>query len=266
MNRLTSPLRGLLLLGLLALLPGLAAAQVPSDWDARRVQQTREDLQELLERFEETSQSTAYSPEFRARARYEAALIRSRLKEGDFQVGDQIALAVEGEAELSKAFTVTPQRTLTLPVVGEVPLTGVLRSELQPHLAAYLARFIREPVVQARSSIRILISGGVVKPGWLVVDTETLLSDALMAAGGPTQDARLTQLRVERGTDPVWEGTALQQAIAEGRTINQLGLRAGDHVVIPTQAASRGGNALRLAMTSIPAALLAVSTLIQIFR
>lgn len=255
----------LALLALSAVPPLPAAAQTRDSWDTGRMQLSRDELNRLLARYEQTSVSDAHSPDFQARARFEAALIRTRLREGDFQIGDQISLSVEGEPQLTANFVVNPQRGLTLPVIGEIPLQGVLRSELHAHLTEHLSRFIKEPVVRTRSSIRLLISGEVTRPGYYVVDTESLLSDALMLAGGPTPGARLTAIRLERGDDPIWDGTALQQAIAEGRTVDQLSLRAGDHLVVPADSEGRMSTVSRIVFTGIPAITLLVGALSRIF-
>lgn len=202
-------------------------------WDPAQLHMTRESLEELLARYEQATRSTAYSEELRARARYEAGLIRVRLEEGDFQVGDQIQLAVEEQPELTNTFQVAPGRVLILPVIGEIPLKGVLRSELEDHLTKSLGRFIVEPKVRATSQIRISILGQVASPGFYVVPSEVPLTDALMLAGGPAQHAELTKIYVERGGERIWGGEALQAAIIEGRTLDQLSLRAGDRIFVP---------------------------------
>jgi protein involved in polysaccharide export with SLBB domain len=250
---------------LLTLLASRAGAQSDDPWDAGRTQLTRAGLQELLARYEETSASADHTAEFRARARYEAALVRTRLREGDFQVGDQVILKVEGEAALSDTFLVSPQRGLNLPAIGTISLVGVLRSELEPHLTEQLKLFIKDPVVHANSSIRVLISGEVAKPGFYVFDMHSLLSDALMTAGGPTPTAKLTDVRVERGGVVIWEGLALQQAIAEGRTMDELSLRAGDHLFVPVARPAGMSGLARTLLAGVPAVALTITTLSRIF-
>src|SRR5690606_34598637 len=101
-----------------------------------------------------------YSSEFRQRARQETSLIRDRLVQGDFKVGDVVALTVTGQQDLTNNFTVsqgTDGPVLKLPYVGEVPLKGLLRSELEPALVEHIGRFIREPQVFAQTSIRLQI-------------------------------------------------------------------------------------------------------------
>jgi polysaccharide export outer membrane protein len=216
----------------------LEAQEVGTGMDPGRIQVTRADLHTMLERLDQAASSRTYSKPVRDKASAEAAMIRERLVQGDFQVGDRIALVVEGEPTLSDTFSVLEPRVLRLPVVGDVPMTGVLRSELETHIQAYLAKFMREPVVRARSLIRLALLGEVTKPGFYVMPTDIVLSDALMLAGGPTGSAKMKKVRIERDGDAIWHDEALQQALAEGRTLDQLNLRAGDQVVMPKSTGS----------------------------
>jgi len=221
----------------------LAAQDVeqPEGWDARRSQVTRADLEELLQRLEQTASSNAYSGALREQAREEARLIRGRLVEGDFQVGDRILLFVENEEALSDTFAVEPGRTITLPQIGPVSLAGVLRADLDSHLTTALGKFLREPTVQARALLRLTLTGSVDSPGFYMVSAEDLLTDALMLAGGPSSNADVTDISIMRADRSIWEGEALQQAIIQGRTIDQLNLRSGDTVNIPEESSGLSG-------------------------
>lgn len=231
----------------LLLAAGAARAQVSDDWDTSRFQMTRDGLEQLLETYEAAASSDAYSDELRARARYEATLVRTRLREGDFQVGDQIILQVEAHDDLSDTFIVETGRKITLPLIGEISLQGVLRSELESHLTREIGRYIREPVVRARSLIRISVLGAVGQPGFYTVPAEALFEQILMTAGGPASNAKLTEVRIERGTRNIWEGEPLQQAIIEGRTVDQLSLRAGDRIVVPEEGQRNWGTIIQVA-------------------
>lgn len=225
-------------LGAVVLLAAPRALPAQEAWDPGRVEVTRTDLEALLRQYDSAAASTVYSQQLRDRARLQAAHIRTRLADGDFQVGDRISLTVEGEAALTDTFTVREGRVLRLPALGDLTLAGVLRSELENHVRAMLGQYIKNPVVRTRSLIRLSLLGEVGKPGYYVVPTDMVLSDALMLAGGPNREANLPQIRVERGGQRVWGDSALAGAIAQGRTLDQLGLRAGDQVVVPKK---RGG-------------------------
>ncbi len=213
-----------------------AAAQEPTgSWDPAEGQVTREQLSALLERMERAAESPAYSSVLREEARVHAARIRERLDQGDFRPGDRVYIRVEQHAELTDTFAVAADRALTLQGMGAVPLTGVLRSELDQRVLESVATIIRNPRVQTRSLVRLSLTGAVGRPGFHVVDSQALLSDVLMAAGGPSPNAKLDGIRVERNGEMLLASDVVREALNEGRTIDQLGLRDGDRVEIPSR-------------------------------
>jgi len=152
-----------------------------------------------------------------------------------FQVGDRILLRVEGDSALSDTFTVVAGPALRLPNIGEITLAGVRRADLEPFLTRELGLYIKDPVVQARALIRVSVAGEVTRPGYYAVPIDLVLADALMLAGGATKDARVERLTIQRGNSSIWSGNALQTAIARGATLDELGIRAGDRIQVPTQ-------------------------------
>src|SRR2546425_7743848 len=54
-----------------------------------------------------------------------------------------------------------------------------------------------------------------------------------MQAGGPTRDAKVPAMRIERDADTFLQGDSLQLAFAHGLTVDQVGLRDGDRIVVP---------------------------------
>jgi polysaccharide biosynthesis/export protein len=150
-----------------------------------------------------------------------------------FRVGDRILLVVEGDSTLTDTFTVVAGPAIQLPVIGAISLAGVPRSGVEGHLQQELGRYLKDPVVHARALIRLSILGSVTRPGFYAVPTDLVLADALMLAGGPTQEARVDKMRIQRDGGVVWGGPRLQAQIARGATLEQLGLRAGDRVEVP---------------------------------
>lgn len=164
-----------------------------------------------------------------------ATMVAAQARLTPFQVGDRILLRVAGDSTLSDTFTVVTGPALRLPMIGEISLAGVQRAEVEEHLTRELGRFIKDPVVEARALIRVSLAGEVVHPGFYAVPIDLVLADALMLAGGATQDARVDQMRIFRGSAAVWEGSGLQGAIARGATLDELGIRAGDRIQVPGQ-------------------------------
>ena len=216
------------------------------DWDVTSLRATRQALEERAQRLEQALQAGSTRTQDRGEVAREIGGIRKRLAEGDFKVGDRVLLSVEGEKDLSDTFTVAPGRVLPLPVVGDVGLEGVLRTELQAYLTRRLAQNLREPMLRATALVRLSIQGAVARPGYYPVPAEAVLADVLMAAGGTVQDAKVSGLRIERGGAPLWEGKALQKAIAEGWTIDDAGLSAGDQFVVPRRERRDMSEAVRL--------------------
>lgn len=247
-----------------------AAQEVPETWDAGRLQLTRIELEQLLTQYQRAGSSETYSAVFRLRAQSEADLVRRRLEYGDFQVGDQVYVVIEGEPAapgqtvFPGSLTVGPNRVLALPGMGELSLQKVLRSELNEVVQTHVARYVKDPVVRSQALVRVAITGQVARPGFLLLPAESLLADALMAAGGPLATAGLDRVHIVRGSDRIWNGDVLQQAIADGRTIDQMSLRSGDQLVVPGDASTRSASVMRVA-TMVPAVILAVVGLIQVF-
>ncbi len=136
-------------------------------------------------------------------------------------------------------------------------LRGLLRSELEPHLTQHLARYIRSPQVRAEALVRISVVGEVGNPGFYVLPADVPVTEAFTVAGGPTSDADLDDVRIERLGERVWEGDALELAINQGRTFDELGIRAGDQLVVPEGRST--GAILRILLISVPTTIFALS-------
>jgi polysaccharide export outer membrane protein len=147
--------------------------------------------------------------------------------------GDRIVLAVIDEPTLTDTFTVAAGPAITLPLIGVVSLAGISRDSLEAHLTAALGRVIRDPVVSARTLVRLAVLGEVARPGYFAVPADALLSDAITLAGGPTGNAEMRRLTLSRQGAMLQRDEQLRRSIAEGRTIDDLGISAGDELMVP---------------------------------
>jgi protein involved in polysaccharide export with SLBB domain len=211
---------------------GLLSGQTRPGWNPTRLQVSRPELQALLEQYQAVVESSAYSAGLRDDARLITAQIRERLEVGDFRVGDRIVLDVRGEEDVPDTVQVQPGPVVVLGQIGEIRLNGVLRSELQEHLTRELSRFIRAPVVYSRAMIRLAVEGQLGKPGFYVLPADMLFGEALMAAGGPATGADMNAIRVWRGESLLLDGDEVARAIIEGRSLDQLNMRAGDRIEV----------------------------------
>lgn len=160
----------------------------------------------------------------------EAFLLRSRLQRGDFQEGDRIVVNLLGPTTFNDTITVRAGNLLPLPRMGDVPLEGVLRSELTTRISSHLARFLRDSSVRATPLVRLAVLGQVRSPGFHYYSADMLLSDVLMRAGGPSPEADLQKLEILRAGETIWDRSAATAALAEGLSLDRLHLRAGDEI------------------------------------
>jgi protein involved in polysaccharide export with SLBB domain len=108
----------------------------------------------------------------------------------------------------------------------------VLRPELVDHLTRQIGRYVRDPIVHAQSLVRVSVSGSVARPGFYSMPADILLGDAIMHAGGPTPETDMGRTVVKRGTSETLGRSAVQRAIRDGATLEQVGMRAGDEIVV----------------------------------
>jgi polysaccharide export outer membrane protein len=178
---------------------------------------------------------------------------------GAFRPGDRIVLTVSDEEALSDTFTVAAGPAVHLPLVGVVSLAGVTRDGLESHLTTAIGRVIRNPIVSAHTLVRLAVLGEVARPGFFALPADALLSDAITMAGGPTANAELRRLTLSRQGTLIQSNEELRRSIAEGRTIDELGISAGDELMVPRR--HDGERAARIAglLVGIPLTILVLT-------
>jgi SLBB domain len=198
--------------------------------------------------FESRAQlQTAVNDAERDHRTIEASLLRSRLEHGDFQEGDKILLAIEipvlKEGENADArrlgredtAVVRTGKMLHFSIVSSIPalsLEGVLRSELADTVTSYLSKYIRDPKVRAVPLLRVAVLGAVGHPGWYSTRTDAVLADLIMQAGGVNSESDVSKTLIRRAGEPIWSTDQVRLALADGLSLDQLHLRAGDEVFI----------------------------------
>ena len=80
--------------------------------------------------------------------------------------------------------------------------------------------------------MRVAVLGPVGRPGFYSVRADMPLSDVIMVAGGPTQGADVNRTVIRREKADVYGENRISRALAAGSTLDQLGLRGGDEIVV----------------------------------
>lgn len=191
----------------------------------------------------------------------EAAMLRQRLTQGDFAVGDRIIVRVEGQATLSDTFAVRDGNRLMLPGIDDIALQGVLRSELEGRVRTAVAAYFRDPTVRVVPLLRVLVRGGVMRPGYYALPADLLLSDAIMAAGGPSPISNVHRSQLKRGDKRVYDAKAFARLVQDGYSLDQAHLRPGDELVVGEKIQQNWA-----AIFQAGAALTGIVTLVYTFR
>jgi hypothetical protein len=189
----------------------------------------------------------------------EAFALRHRLTEGDFEVGDRVFLVIESAAQgasipgLSSQDTVVVQagRLLRMPPpIGDIDLTGVLFSELTDTVNAHVSKYFRNVVARTTPLLRLSVSGAVVRPGFYYVPADSPISDVIMRTG-QAGNADLSKTEIRRGTNVLWNRADVQVALADGLTVQSLGLRPGDELVVGEKSQRNWAPILQIGATVI---------------
>ena len=174
----------------------------------------------------------------------DAAAARGRLANGDFQVGDRIALFVQGEPTLTDTLAVRSGQIVHLANIPDISLHGILRSELQEYLKKQIGQYLRNPDIRAVSLVRVDVLGPVLRPGFYTAPADMLASDMIMQAGGLSEKADINKTVVRRGEETVQSADRVRVALSRGETLDQLDVRAGDAIVVGER--PEGGNFLKI--------------------
>ena len=165
----------------------------------------------------------------------QAGAIRQRLHDGDFQVGDRILLTVFSDAARTDTLVVRAGRVIDLPGKAVLPLSGVLRSELKDRVTAEVLKYVKADQVEVTPLTRIAVLGEVARPGYFALRSDVPITDAIMQAGGPTASADVERSVVRRASREYRSADETRQAVANGLTLDQFGLTAGDELVVGRQ-------------------------------
>lgn len=193
---------------------------------------TRSELESVASECASRAKDETRDPAERSQSMDEEQALRERLRVGDFRVGDRIVLHITGAAWALDTVSVTARRALLIRDAGDITLEGVLRSELQEHLNTQVARYLRNAVVRAEPLTRLAVLGEVRTPGFVYVPSQSLLSDVISAAGGPTVSGSLDRATLRRSGRTLVSSAGFSKALVSGATLDDLGVRAGDEIVV----------------------------------
>lgn len=175
--------------------------------------------------------------------------------------GDRLFLEVFGVPDYTGEFKVLADGSVRLPLVGQVRMRGLTLEQAQMAVTEAYGEYIRQPFVDLNlvntRSVQVAIAGEVNRPGAYALEaTEDgkplTVTKAIQLAGGITQLANIHQVQVVRGQGiagvaPQAANVDLWALIQSGDLSQDVVLRDGDTVVIPTAQSLSAAEATRVA-------------------
>lgn len=153
---------------------------------------------------------------------------------------DVLSISFWQEPTLNREVRVGEDGMITMPVIGTIKAAGLTTSELAKDIVEQMT-FYQSPISQATVVVRefnfraVLVSGQVVAPSRLSYEKIPDLWRVLLDAGGPTDRADLSRVRIIRKVDGESEiiDVDLYSIIGEGDISKAPQLQPGDLVNVP---------------------------------
>jgi len=156
-------------------------------------------------------------------------------------VADELGISVWHEPDLSSNVVVRPDGMITMPLLNDLPVTGMTTKELQDSLTAKLKalEFLKEPqvtvIVRQIHSRRVYLVGRATRPGIYGLNDSKTVLQLLAEAGGPAPYAKLRAIYIIRQQGGTRRRLAFnyKRAISGRNVADDLALQPGDMVVVP---------------------------------
>jgi len=160
----------------------------------------------------------------------------------DYTIGpsDVLAINVWKDAELTRTVTVRPDGKISLPLAGELEVSGLTALQVQRLIVQRLTEYISNPqvtvIVQEVKSQSYLVMGKVAKPGSYELGKPTTVLEAIAGAGGFLEFAKVSRIYIIRPKDGGPSETLHfdYKKVIKGKNPEQnVELRNGDTIVVP---------------------------------
>ncbi len=180
--------------------------------------------------------------------------------------GDRLNVEFFNIPEYTDQYQVLSDGTLHLPQAGTIAVEGLTLEQATQAITARYAQVLRRPIIslnllQARP-VTVAIAGEISRPGSYTLaaaspDSPSTLTQVLQQAGGVTQSADVRRIQIRRVSDRTL-GTEsvvinLWDLIQAGDIRQDLTLRDGDSIVIPTATTVNPEESRRLAAANFAA-------------
>ncbi|MFC1580386.1 SLBB domain-containing protein [Thermodesulfobacteriota bacterium] len=167
--------------------------------------------------------------------------------------GDSFMIHLWGRTEITHSVTVTRDGQINVPRLGLIMVSGLTFAELKQHLYRQFRQFYPDfkmsITMGVLRTIQVFIVGEAARPGTFSISSLSTVITALYAAGGPTKNGSLRNIRVLRNGNLIKE-IDLYAFFVKGNKTGDIRLQPGDTIFIPVigQVVGVAGNVRRPAI------------------
>lgn len=159
--------------------------------------------------------------------------------------GDQVALHIWNEPEMSDTFSVASDGLVTLPRLGAVRVDGRSVREIETELREAYSEYLHNPSVDVVVLRRVGVIGEVKFPGLYLADLTMTLPDLIARAGGATPAGNPNDITLFRGSREFHFGADDRERLA------LTDIQSGDQIVIGERSFF-ARNSLAVVSTAVP--------------
>ena len=201
--------------------------------------------------------------------------------------GDRIRVNVFEVPEYTGEYQIPPGGSINMPLIGSIPVLGLTTEQAADTIARRYARFLKRPLISVNllspRPINVFVAGEVTRPGAYTLNLQggagnnpgvqypTVLA-ALTTAEGVTLAADVTQVQLRRKVGRSGEQTVslnLKELTQTGRISQDITLRDGDTIIVPTATSLNVAEARNLFAANFAASQTAPRTVVvigQVYR
>jgi polysaccharide biosynthesis/export protein len=167
----------------------------------------------------------------------------------DFLLGPEDVLDItvwRSEDLTQKGVVVRPDGNISMPLIGEIEVSGRTAKELAAHIAERLKEYKETPTVYVKvkeaNSYYVYVLGDIAKPGKYQVKSRATVLQAISMAGGFTTYAAKNKVQVRRtvvgedgGSKEFKIPAPYDELVSGDGEIKDFVLKTGDMVVVPSR-------------------------------
>ncbi len=162
--------------------------------------------------------------------------------QGPYTLGrdDVIHIQIQNQPDFTGDFIVGPDGKIQYNYLGDIPVAGMTKQEVEQVLTKLLERYVRVPLVNivilAYNSKAVYVIGAVNRPGKYLMRGDTIkLREAIIAAGLPAPHAAMYRTRVIKPglSHSKTRRVNLRKVLYQGTLESDVDLYPGEIIVVP---------------------------------